>query len=205
MGTKKTKVLIVEDEPLIAEDLRFLLNSIAYTVIGVAQTSTKAMDLIHNRRPDLVLLDIHIKGEKDGIDIAQRLNEDYRIPFVYLTSYADKDTIDRAKTTMPYGYIIKPFDERDLLSSIEMALYRFEQQQGKIIPSLSEFNECLPEKVTGREYELLCALTQGLTNQEMAEHLFISLNTVKFHLKNLFAKIDVSTRSAAVAKFYKLK
>jgi DNA-binding NarL/FixJ family response regulator len=163
------------------------------------------MDIINNSIPDIVLLDIHIKGDKDGIDIAQRLNDDYRIPFIYLTSYADKDTIDRAKTTMPYGYIIKPFDERDLLSSIEMALYRFEQQNGKSIPSLSEFNDTLGEKVTGREYELLCALAQGLTNQEIAEQLFISLNTVKFHLKNLFAKIDVSTRSAAVAKLYKMK
>jgi len=205
MDTPKTKVVIVEDEPLIAEDLRFLLNSMKYTVVGVAQTSTKAMDIKNNRIPDIVLLDIHIKGDKDGIDIAQRLNDDYRIPFIYLTSYADKDTIDRAKTTMPYGYIIKPFDERDLLSSIEMALYRFEQQNGKSIPSLSEFNDTLREKVTGREYELLCALAQGLTNQEIAEQLFISLNTVKFHLKNLFVKIDVSTRSAAVAKLYKMK
>src|SRR6056297_370957 len=103
MDTPKTKVVIVEDEPLIAEDLRFLLNSMKYTVVGVAQTSTKAMDIINNRIPDIVLLDIHIKGDKDGIDIAQRLNDDYRIPFIYLTSYADKDTIDRAKTTMPYG------------------------------------------------------------------------------------------------------
>jgi DNA-binding NarL/FixJ family response regulator len=202
---EKIKVVIVEDEPLIAEDLRFLLNGINYTVIGVAQSSLKAMDLISTRKPDIVLLDINIKGDKDGVDIAHMLNEQYKIPFIYLTSYADQETIDRAKLTMPYGYIVKPFDERDLLSSIEMALYRHEQQHAQELPKLEEVNQSLVTELTEREYELLCGLASGLTNQQMAEHFYISLNTVKFHLKNLFSKMDVVSRSAAVAKFYELK
>jgi DNA-binding NarL/FixJ family response regulator len=196
------KILIVEDEPLIAEDLRFILNSINYKVIGVAQDSLKAMDYISNRRPDIVLLDISIKGHKDGIDIANTLNEEYNIPFIYLTSYADKDTVERAKHTMPYGYIVKPFDEKDLLSSIEMAIYRHAQQNKSDFPLMEELNRELKNALTEREYELLCALAEGMTNQEMANKHFISVNTVKYHLKNLFLKLEVANRSAAITRFY---
>ncbi|HHH55334.1 MAG TPA: response regulator, partial [Bacteroidetes bacterium] len=100
----KLKILIVEDEALIAKDIEFSLNQLEYSIVGIAYNSTMALDMIHNRKPDLVLLDIELNSDLSGIDIANILNEKYKIPFIYLTSYADPSTIDSVKKTLPFGY-----------------------------------------------------------------------------------------------------
>lgn len=192
-------MLIVEDEPLIAEDIRFFLGNIDYSVAGIAHSSIKALDYLATRNPDAVLLDISIKGPMDGIEIGELINEKYQIPFIYLTSHADSATVERAKHTLPYGYIVKPFDERDLLSSIEMAVFRHAQQNKSSYPTMDKLNDSIHNTLTQKEYELLCAVAEGMTNQQMADHFFISINTVKYHLKNLFAKLDVPNRSSAIA------
>ena len=194
------KVLIVEDEPLIAEDIRMFLGNIDFSVAGVAYNSTKALDFLATRNPDAVLLDISIKGDKDGIDIAEIINKKYKIPFVYLTSHSDVHTVERAKHTLPYGYIVKPFDERDLLTSLEMAVYRHAQQHKPGVVSLQEINRQLHTPLTEKEYEMLCAIGEGLTNKQMAAKYYNSVNTIKFHLKNLFVKLDVSNRTSAIAR-----
>lgn len=192
------RVLIIEDEPLIAEDIASSLNALDYTVAGIAYDSEKALDFLVNRTPDVVILDIQIKGTMDGIDIASIIQEKYKIPFLYLTSYSDMDTLERAKKTLPYGYIIKPFSEKDLLSTLEMALYRFRHEHQDVIPDLSALNMRLPNTVSEREYELLLDIYEGLTNQQIAAKHFISINTVKTHLKNLFVKLDVPNRTSAI-------
>ena len=194
------KVLIVEDEPLIAEDIRMFLGNIDFSVAGIAYNSTKALDFLATRDPDAVLLDISIRGDKDGIEIAEIINEKYQLPFIYLTSHSDTYTVERAKRTLPYGYIVKPFDERDLLTSLEMAIYRHAQQNKTGIIGLDEINRKLSTPLTDKEYELLCAVSEGLTNKQMAEKYFNSVNTIKFHLKNLFVKLEVSNRTSAIAR-----
>ena len=194
-------VLIVEDEPLIAEDIRLFLGNIDYSIAGVAYDSTKALDLLATRNPDAVLLDITIRGDMDGIEIGEIIRKNYKIPFIYLTSHSDSNTIERAKKTFPDGYLLKPFDERDLLTSLEMAVYRHAQQNDQQAPDLNSVNEHIATPLTNKEYELLCAINAGMTNQQMADKFFISINTVKYHLKNLFLKMDVPSRTAAIVKF----
>ena len=108
----KVKVLILEDDRLIAENNKVLLQGVGYEISGTCTTASQAEESIAANRPDIVLIDILLKGEKDGIWFANRLRNKYDIPFVYATSNSDPDTLERAKLTAPYGFIIKPFEIR---------------------------------------------------------------------------------------------
>jgi CheY-like chemotaxis protein len=123
-GTNKKNILVVEDEQIIAEDISYRLNSLGYNVIGSAATGEAAIKLTEEKHPDLVLMDIVLKGEMDGIRAHEIIKEKYQTPVIFLTSFSDEQTFSRAKHTQPFGYIIKPFEERELRSSIEMALYK---------------------------------------------------------------------------------
>lgn len=198
------RVLIVEDEPLIAEDISDFLEEIEYTCAGIAYDSDTALDMLVNRHPDIVLLDITLDGSLTGIDIAQIINKNHHLPFVYLTSHSDKATLDNAKQTLPYGYIVKPFNERDLVSTLEMALYRHARENKNSLKDLTVINEKINNPLTSKEYVCLQHLTEGLTNKQMAEKQFVSVNTIKTHLKNLFMKIEVKNRTSAIQKVLSL-
>jgi len=118
------KILIVEDEAIVAKDLENILRSLGYEICGVASTGEAAVRLAEAGRPDLVLMDIVLQGEMDGIEAAGKIWERLSVPVIYITAYADKVTLSRAKVTEPFGYIIKPFNERDLQTVIEMAFYK---------------------------------------------------------------------------------
>ena len=117
-------ILVVEDENIVAMDLQQRLNDMGYSVPALAASSQDALRKAAEIRPDLVLMDIRLRGYVDGIEVAQKLREMLDVPFVYLTAHTDEATLARAKITDPFGYIVKPFDERILRSTIEMALYR---------------------------------------------------------------------------------
>ena len=119
----KERILIVEDELIVARDIENCLTKLGYSVAGVAASGEEAVRKADALLPDLVLMDIVLKGKINGIAAAEEINT-FNIPVIYLTSHADSDTLDRAKTTAPYGYIVKPFDERMLQSTIEIALYK---------------------------------------------------------------------------------
>jgi len=121
------KILIVEDELIIAEDVRGMLSRMGYEVVGNAMDYNEAIALLENTTPDLVLLDVNLNGKKDGIDLAQTINEAYKIPFIYTTSYSDTPTLQRAKNTNPANYLVKPFKQEQLFTAIEMALYRLSE------------------------------------------------------------------------------
>lgn len=121
---KKPAIFIVEDEAIVANDIKETLKSLGYEVPGIAKSGEIAIEKVGALRPDLVLMDIHLATEMDGVETAGKINALYGIPVIYLTAYADKPLIDRAKVTEPYGYVIKPYDERELQSVIEMALYK---------------------------------------------------------------------------------
>lgn len=122
-NTEKMKILIVEDEVLIAADLAFRLKGLGYTVCGKATSAEKALDLVGQYKPDLVMMDIVLKGAMDGIDAAEVIRDKWCIPVIFLTAYADSDRLERAKLTYPFGFILKPFQDRDLKITMEMALY----------------------------------------------------------------------------------
>ena len=120
----KARIMIVDDEVIVAEDLKERLKGLGYDVVAVASTGKDAITKAEESGPDLILMDIQLKGDMDGIEAAQEIKRRYDISVVYLTAYSDQATLDRAKVTTPFGYLIKPFVERELYSTIEMALYK---------------------------------------------------------------------------------
>ena len=120
--TDKPRILLVEDERLVAADIEECLKSLGYEVVGAAASGMEELRLAVRTEPDLVLLDIKLKGDMDGIDVASALYEYLTVPVVYLTAHADAEILERAKKTAPSGYILKPFDDRTLRSGIEIAL-----------------------------------------------------------------------------------
>ena len=200
----KIKILVIEDEAIIAKDIAAYLQLGGYMVIGIAHDSEKALDYIHNLAPDFVLLDINIEGTKDGIQVAEVIKSKYNIPFIFLTSYSDSETLNRAKEVNPYGYIVKPFNENDLLSSITIALHNHQQLQLKNKLTLSKINSIAYSPFTEKEFEVLEDLSKGLSNNQIAEKQFVSINTIKFHIKNIFVKLDVINRSSVINKILPL-
>lgn len=196
------RVLIIEDEPVIASDIEMTLSGDDYTVAGIAFDSTKAIDLLHRTNPDIVLLDIAIRGDKDGITIGQIIHEHYKIPFIYVTSFADRETLDRAKLTLPAGYVVKPFKDRDIISAIEMAVYRHAMQYNLHFPAYEVLQQRFA--LTQGEYEVMKNVWEGHTNQQVADKIGVTLNTIKTHLKSVFSKMDVKTRSEAITVIRKL-
>lgn len=130
------RILVVEDELIIAEDIRIKLTSLGYNVIGLAMTADEAEKFISEDRPDLVMLDIMLKGERDGIDLGRIIRDQYKIPFIFLTSYSDRETVGRARSVLPDGYLLKPFTDKDLFAAIEIAIFRKTSQ-----PSEAEKNQ----------------------------------------------------------------
>ncbi len=122
------RILVVEDESIVAMDIKHRLESMNYTVPAIISSGEDAVKKIAETKTDLVLMDIVLKGEMDGIDAAQLIKDNFDIPIVYLTAYSDEKTLKRAKITGPFGYIIKPFEDRELHSAIEVALYKHEME-----------------------------------------------------------------------------
>jgi PAS domain S-box-containing protein len=125
----KIKILVVEDESIVAKDIQNTLIRLGYDVPATASNAVSAFQKLDDIRPNLVFLDIKLKGDIDGIQIAEKIKQNYDIPVIFLTSFVDKGTLDRAKVTEPYGYIVKPFNESDLQTTVEMALYKFEKDK----------------------------------------------------------------------------
>lgn len=121
---KKTKILIVEDQLIIAEDIQLILEKLGYAVSSIVHSGKEAIKKAKEDRPDLILMDIILQNKMDGIEAAEKIYSSFKIPIVYVTAYGDEETIERAKLTKPFGYIFKPFEERELYSNIEMALYK---------------------------------------------------------------------------------
>jgi CheY-like chemotaxis protein len=116
---QKKKILIVEDEAIVAKDISVCLEKIGYEVMGSFSKGEKALEFLEEHKPDLVLMDIMLAGNISGIDASTKIKENYDIPVVFLTAYADEKAIAKAKVTEPYGYVIKPFKEIDLRTSID--------------------------------------------------------------------------------------
>jgi len=121
---EKIKILVVEDENILALGLKKKLENLGYLVTDIANSGAETLEKVNENQPDLILMDIVIKGDIDGIETAAKLNKSFSIPIIYLTAYADDEILKRAARTEPYGYILKPYKEKELKANIEMALYR---------------------------------------------------------------------------------
>lgn len=117
----KVKILIVEDEPLIADDIAMMLEKNDHIIVDIVDNGEEALQILAEKKVELVLLDVNIEGDMDGIQVAHQINAKHQIPFVFITSYYDNNTLKRAKVAQPSAYIVKPFDEGDLIANIELA------------------------------------------------------------------------------------
>ena len=122
-------ILVVEDEKIVALDIKNRLIDFGYNVPAIVSSGEDAVEKAGDLLPDLILMDIMLKGDMDGIEAAEQIHELYDIPIVYLTAYADEKTLERAKVTEPFGYILKPFEERELRTNIEIALYKHRMER----------------------------------------------------------------------------
>jgi PAS domain S-box-containing protein len=118
------RILVVEDEGIVAMEIRDRLTTLGYEVVATVSTGDAAIKKTAQLLPDLILMDIVLKGPMDGTEATEHIRKHHEIPIVYMTAHADYPTLERAKHTQPFGYIIKPFSERDLYTTIEMALYK---------------------------------------------------------------------------------
>lgn len=125
----RQRILVVEDETVIAKNLEKLLKGMGYGVIGISSTGEDAVKIALDKHPDLILMDIRLEGKMDGVEAAVQIRKHVDIPVIYVTAFADKTTLQRAKETQPYGYLHKPFKKGDLQSAIEMALYKHEVEK----------------------------------------------------------------------------
>ncbi|MFY0652752.1 MAG: response regulator [Cyclobacteriaceae bacterium] len=125
----KIRILVVEDDPLHMEKVEMAIEQLDYHMISVADNAEEAMRVIRATKPDLILMDINLNGEVDGISLAEKLKETQPTPVIFTTSFADKATIDRAKVTNPYAYLVKPLELKSLQASIELAIYNFSNDQ----------------------------------------------------------------------------
>jgi len=139
----KAKLLVVEDEEIVAFDIENTLKDLGYEVPSVVSSKEEALAATAAIQPDLVLMDIRLKGSWDGIEAAQEIRQRFNIPVIYLTAYADTRTLEQAKITEPFGYILKPFEERELQTAIEMALSRYqsEERMRQALEKEKELNE----------------------------------------------------------------
>jgi len=115
-------VLIVEDDDILARVEDWRLKNLGYMISGRAATGAEALEVVVNKKPDVVLMDINIRGKMDGIETAQMIKKGYNIPVVYMSSHPDCATVERAKATKPEGFIVKPFHDTDLRVALELAL-----------------------------------------------------------------------------------
>jgi len=191
--TVPPSILVVEDEPLIAEDLADLCTRAGYRVAGIAHGVDRALLLAERMRPALALVDVNLGESVDGVTLAERFQKDFGLPFVFVTSYVDRTTLERAGRLAPLGYIVKPFIPAQVTSAVEVAL----AQLGRFAPR--EFDAAALNRpgipaVSDREAEVLGCIWRGLDTRGTARALFVSENTVKYHLKNLYGKFEVNTR-----------
>ena len=198
---KKKKLLIVEDEAMIAQDIKEFLDESEYEVVGIAYNGKSAQHKLTQLDVDVAILDIRLKGEINGVDVANFINANKHIPFIFLTSHSDKATLGQAKLTRPGGYLLKPIDKPSILTALEVAIFN---HQAPEFPAIESINLQLPTALSEREYQLLAELKKGGSNQEIAENLGITLNTVKSHLYHAFAKLDASNRIDALYRLEQL-
>lgn len=187
-----SKILIVEDELIVAENIAAVLEQEGYDVCGTAMSADEAMELFREHRPHLVMCDIFIKGARSGIEFASELSKISNTPFIFLTAYADRETIRQASATRPMAYLVKPFAEKQLIAAIETALLTFYGN-----PSANAHHDVpMPTK---RELEVLALLAKGNGSKQIAKILFLSEHTVQTHRKNLMQKYSTVSSSELIA------
>ena len=157
MDINKAKIMIVEDEAIVAEEIKFSLEAMGYSVSSMVKTAELAIAKAQQDTPDLILMDIRLEGSQDGIEAADHIKSQFAIPVIYLTAYADEEKLDRAKVTLPFGYLLKPIQDRELKAAIQIALYtaKIDSKRKRAEEALQKAHDELNRRVEERTVELL--------------------------------------------------
>ena len=185
------KILLIEDEFIISKDIKTQLGKNSFAQVTIAKDYNTAFYLFTSNTYDLIISDINLNTNKDGIEIITEFSKIKKVPVVYLTAYSDKDVIKRAEKTMPFAYILKPYNNNQLKVTINLAILNF-KKNFKPIEESSENTEKL-NLLTNREKEILIVLSTGKITREIGVLLGISDNTVEQHKKNIKKKLDLKT------------
>jgi DNA-binding NarL/FixJ family response regulator len=183
MNNNKPFILIVEDEWVVAQDIEYMLKKNDYKNVNRCTSYNQALQIISEKIPDLLICDIHLDNNKNGIDLVGEIDPDHDMSIIYLTAYSDDETLNAASKTHPLSYITKPFTENQLITAIKMA-----------INSTTNKNP----KPTTREKEILRYIAKGKRSKYIAEQLKISPNTVDTHRKNMIKKYKVKSTAELV-------
>ena len=190
----ETKILIVEDEKILAMGLKKKLEKLGFSVTDLASSGAEAIESVKKVQPDLVLMDIVLKGAMDGIETAKFIVNLYAVPIIYLTAYADDEILARAEKTCPYGYILKPYKDSELKANIKMAVYKHNAQKEGVM----DFEDIYHE-VTRFLDENEGSFREGILEDESLTGPF----NIDIGLKNIYISTDRNNK-AACAAFYKL-
>ena len=185
------EILLIEDEFIIAKDIKVLLGKNNFAKVDYARNYATALDLFVKNSYDLIISDINLNDKKDGIEIIAEFSKIKKVPVVYLTAYSDLDIVNRAEKTMPFAYILKPYNNNQLKATINLALLNFNKQS--IAVSENKENTSKLQLLTIREKEVLVTLASGKITKEIAEALNISNHTVEQHKKNIRKKLNLTT------------
>lgn len=178
-----SKILITEDEILIARELESALLDLGYQVVAIAPDGPTALERVMETQPDLVLMDVVLPGEMDGIEVAEQIRDRFHIPVVYLTAYADAETLQRASITEPFGYILKPFQPQELHATLQIALMRHSVELQKLKTLRRSVSTAIPHEIntplTGivSSVELLTYFYDSLSKEEVLDQLNSLQNT----------------------------
>lgn len=181
----KAQILIAEDDAIVALDIESRLRNLGYSVSEIVSSGEEAIKKVQENKPDLVLMDIILKGEMDGIEAADPIHSQFNIPVVYLTAYADEKILERAKSTEPFGYIIKPFDDRELHSAIEIALYKHKAEK-----ALQKAHDELERKVEERTAELEAEITEHKQDERSLQQSNKLLDALSRAQSSFISEID---------------
>ena len=183
----KKRILVVDDEIIIADDLANTLTKLGYEVLEPALSYNEATRAFDAEPVDLVILDINLGTKKTGIDVAQYIKSHSNTPFIYLTSFSDTRTLELAKTTMPYAYLVKPYEPADIMTAVEIAL----NNHARYLANNGSQTEDVIPIFTPMEKVVLRKIADNLTTRKIAEELFVSESTVKNHRHNICKKLSL--------------
>jgi DNA-binding LytR/AlgR family response regulator len=148
---EKINILVVEDEMIIGANIALQLTNLGYNVLGIIPRAEEVLPQIRQTLPDIILLDIYLKGDLDGIELAHIIQKEYKIPIIYLTANADEAHFNRAKATNPYAFISKPFKKLDLQHAIELSILRIEEEKKQEVSELETF--VMSDSIFVRSYD----------------------------------------------------
>tara|TARA_R100000935_G_scaffold58895_1_gene99234 strand:+ start:23869 stop:24624 length:756 start_codon:yes stop_codon:yes gene_type:complete len=179
------RILIVEDNVIIADDMQSMLEEIGYEIVDNVIVYEQAVDVLKNKEVDLVLIDIILASDKTGIDLGKHIRENYNIPFIFVTSNSDRATVENAKTVKPNGYLVKPFEQQDLYTSIEIALSNFTSVKNNGASESQEeeddrlmSNKVLKDSIFVKKQHLYYRIQFGDIQFIKADNVYLEVNTV---------------------------